>query len=89
MKTQVYQPGRFRRTINDLVMAEMFMLQATIESAAAIGDGISTISRELTGDEGESRSWESISSTLQRTADSAIEPYATRFRYLRDLPEEQ
>ena len=78
--------GRMRRTVNDLVMAEMFLVQATIESAAAIGDGLDELGRQLSGgDEREASPWESITGVLQRTADEAIEPYTTRFRYLLDI----
>ena len=37
--------------VNDLVMAEMFLVQATIESAAAIGDGINELGRQFSGDD--------------------------------------
>jgi hypothetical protein len=75
-----------RRTVNDLVMAEMFLVQATIESAAAIGDGLNELGRQLSaGNEEESSPWDTISGVLQRTADEALEPYTTRFRYLRDI----
>ena len=80
MQSQQMQPSRVRRTVNDLVLAEMFLVQATIESAAAITDGL----RQLTSGE-EQGSRESVSEVLQRTADEAVEPYTTRFRYLRDL----
>ena len=54
--------------------------------AAAIGDGLDELGRQLSaGDERESSPWESITGVLQRTADEAIEPYTTRFRYLMDI----
>jgi hypothetical protein len=80
MQTQEIQPSRVRRTVNDLVMAEMFLLQATIESATAIGDGLN----ELGTEEGR-ESWEAITGILQRTADEALEPYTTRFQYFRKM----
>lgn len=80
MQNEPMQPSRMRRTVNDLVLAEMFLVQATIESAAAITDGI----RQLAAEEDE-RSWDSVSSVLQRTRDEALEPYTTRFKYLREL----
>ena len=86
MQEQQVTPSRMRRTLNDLVMAEMFMVQATIESATAIGDGLNELGRQLSaGDEAESSPWESISGVLNRTVDEALEPYTTRFRYLRDI----
>ncbi len=86
MQNSEVQSSRMRRTVNDLVMAEMFLVQATIESAAAIGDGINELGRQISpSGEDEPRSWDSISGVLQRTADDALEPYTTRFKYLRDM----
>ena len=76
------QPTRVRRTVNDLVMAEMFLLQATLESAVAISDGISALSREWNGDEEQPGG---IPGVLARTADEAVEPYTSRYRYFRDM----
>ena len=86
MENSEMQSSRMRRTVNDLVMAEMFLVQATIESATAIGDGINELGKQMSQDvEEQERSWDSISGVLQRTADEALEPYTTRFRYLRDM----
>ncbi len=86
MQTDDAQTGRFRRTVNDLVMAEMFLVQATIESATAIGDGLSQLGRQLSSsDEDRESPWDAISTILRSTADDAVEPYTTRFRYLRDI----
>ena len=82
MQTDNTQPGRFRRTVNDLVMAEMFLVQATIESATAIGDGISELGRQLSAGDEAAVSRESLTTLLQRTADEAVEPYTSRFRVL-------
>ena len=84
MQTQKVQQSRVRRTVNDLVMAEMFLVQATIESAAAIGDGINALGKQISGNE-EAERQDSISAVLQRTADEALEPYTSRFKYLRDM----
>lgn len=86
MQAQDIQPSRVRRTVNDLVMAEMFLVQATIESVAAIGDGINELGKQIAAnDEGEISPWDSISGVLQRTADEALEPYTSRFKYLREM----
>jgi hypothetical protein len=78
--------GRFRRTVDDLIIAEMFLVQATIESATAIGDGLSALGRQITSaDETGLAPADSISQALQRLADNAVEPYTSRFRYLRGL----
>jgi hypothetical protein len=86
MQTGKPTSNRLRRTIDDLIIAEMFLVQATIESATAIGDGLSTLGRQITsGDEAGSAPADSIGQTLQRMADEAVEPYTSRFRYLREL----
>ncbi len=79
------QPGLIRRTVNDLVMAEMFLVQATIESASAISGGINELGRHLSSEQDEEAQLDSIATVLQRTADEAIEPYTTRFKYLRGI----
>ncbi len=76
------QPGRVRRAVDELVMAEMFLVQATIESASAIGDGLSELREALTAENSDTRKALDL---LQRTADEAVEPYTTRFRYLKQL----
>lgn len=82
MESNELQPGRMRRTVNDLVMAEMFLLQATIESATAIGDGLD----ELFGADGDAEhSWDEISCVLRRTRNDAIEPFTTRYKYFRRM----
>ena len=90
MQGQQTDNKRIRRTVNDLVMAEMFLVQATIESANAIGDGIAQLGKQInTADEASNAStWDGISTVLQRTADEALEPYATRYRYFRKMLED-
>ena len=86
MQANEIQQSRVRRTVNDLVMAEMFLVQATIESAAVIGSGINELGRQISGsDEAPNSPWDSISTVLQRIADDALEPYTSRFRYLRKM----
>ena len=36
-----------RQTVDDLIIAELFLVQATIESASAIGDGLSDLGRQF------------------------------------------
>lgn len=81
MEQQEAQPGRLRRAVNDLVMAEMFLIQATLESASAIGDGVS----ELVDANGEGE--ESVAATLQRIRESALEPYTARYQFWRAMRE--
>ena len=86
MQADERQTSSLRRTVNDIVLAEMFLLQATIESATAIGDGLSQLGQQLSNsDEDRTSPWDAISTILRNTADDAVEPYTTRFRYLRDI----
>lgn len=86
MQANNAQPSRMRRTLNDLVLAELFLVQATIESASAIGEGFTALGQQIAdGSDSEASPWDSISSVVRRTADEAVEPYATRFRYLREM----
>lgn len=86
MATNSEPQGRARRTIDDLIIAEMFLVQATIESAAIIGDGLSTLGRQITGaDDAGIAPADSIGATLQRLAGEVAEPYTSRFKYLRGL----
>jgi hypothetical protein len=83
MQSQNVPHSRVRRTINDLVMAEMFLVQATIESASVISDGINELGKQINQrDEADERS---ISALLQRIADDAVEPYSSRYEYFRDM----
>lgn len=75
-----------RNRVNDLVMAEMFLVQATIESVNVIGDGISELSKHLAAnDDTQNEQQASITDTLARIADQAVEPYTTRFKFFREL----
>lgn len=68
--------SRAGRALNDLVMAELFLVQATIESATALGDGISEMRDQPR---------EELPALLKRTRSQVTEPYVTRFKYLREL----
>jgi hypothetical protein len=86
MQANERQQGRVRRTVNDLVMAEMFLVQATIESAAVLGSGISELGQKISNsDEAANSPWDSVSTVLQRIAGEALEPYTSRFKYLRSM----
>ena len=74
--------SRAERVLGDLVMAELFLVQATIESASAISDGISELRDMYWEDQEGDR--EELSAFLKRTREQVMEPYSTRFRYLRD-----
>ena len=86
METSNMTTGRVRRTIDELIIAEMFMVQATIESATVIGDGLSDLGRQLTaGDDSGRAPADSLGATLQRIAGDAVEPFTSRFKYLQNL----
>ena len=83
MQSQQVPQNRVRRTVNDLVMAEMFLVQATIESATVIGSGINALSKHI--GQGDETGASSLSALLQRIADDAVEPYSSRYHYFREL----
>lgn len=85
MQTQQPQQNRVRRTVNDLVMAEMFLLQATIESASAIGDGFNELGKQISADEENQKDWGAISQVIRQAADEALEPYTSRYKYFREM----
>ncbi len=83
MQSQNVPHSRVRRTVNGLVMAEMFLVQATIESVSVIGNGINELGKQITQrDEAGERS---ISALLQHIADDAVEPFSSRYGYFRDM----
>ena len=75
----VTEKDRVKQAVNELVLAELFLVQATIESATAIGDGLSALT-----DDTRVRK-ESVASVLARTADEALEPYTSRLKLYREL----
>ncbi len=80
--------NRAGRAISDLVMAELFFVQATIESASALGDGISELRDHLYWDEADGAPEEELSEFLRRTREQVVEPYAARFQYFQDMVRE-
>ncbi len=77
--------NRAERAIGDIVMAELFLVQATIESASALGDGFNGLREQLSA---ETDTGEDFRSFLERTRKQLLEPYSTRFKYLRDMHNE-
>jgi hypothetical protein len=73
--------SRAGRAISELVMAELFLVQATIESASALSDSITELRQNESG--------EDLTTLLARTRRDVVEPYSTRFKYLRELVSEQ
>lgn len=86
MKRNIVEQGAVRRAINDLVMAEMFLVQATVESAAAIGDGVDRLSRTINAEgHGHPLEDEPVQAVLRHIAGQALEPYSSRLKYLRQM----
>ncbi len=83
MQSQHVPPNRVRRTVNDIVMAEMFLVQAAIESATVIASGINELGKQLS--QPDEAAAGSLTTLLQRIADDAVEPYSTRYEYFRDM----
>lgn len=73
--------NRAERVIGDIVMAELFLVQATIESASALSDGIDGLRDQFSS---EIDTKEDFRSFLERTRKQLLEPYTTRFKYLRE-----
>jgi hypothetical protein len=68
--------------------AELFFVQATIESASALGDSISELREQLSANEAGGER-EELVSFLKRTRDQLVEPYTTRYRFFRDLVQDE
>lgn len=86
MQQNKIQPSRTRRAVNDLVIAEMFLIQATLESAVAIGNSVSALGRQISqesAEEGEPE--ESTQEVLQRLRNEALEPYTSRYQCFREM----
>jgi hypothetical protein len=88
MNSEFNAEERFRRTVGDVVVAEMLFIQATVESASVIGSGLQELGHHLLAAPSDPcQPVGSIASLLQATADRALEPYSTRFGYFRQLRE--
>lgn len=82
---EVDSQSRMSRAVSDLVVAEMFLVQATIESANVIGDGLNELGKQFYWSEDDTPPKEPIKSVLMRTKDEVVESYTSRFNYLRKL----
>jgi hypothetical protein len=76
--------GRAGRAISDLVTAELFLVQATIESASILGESIN----EYREEQGKDTSTLEFRDFLRQTGEQLVEPYSVRFKYLRDMVRE-
>ena len=84
-ENKIEAQSKISRAVGDLVIAEMFLVQATLESASVIGESISELGRQFYWREDDSPPQEPIKNVLLRTRDEVIESYSTRFNYLRKL----
>lgn len=82
---EVDSQSRVSRAVSDFVIAEMFLVQATIESANVIGDGLNELGKQFYWSEDDTPPKEPIKNVLIRTKDEIVESYASRFNYLRKL----
>jgi hypothetical protein len=83
--SEIEPQSKMRRAISDLVIAEMFLVQATIESASLIGDSISELGKQLYWSENDTPPQEPMKNVLLRTRDEVLDSYSSRFNYLRKL----
>ncbi|MFK8050272.1 MAG: hypothetical protein AB8B81_17720 [Halioglobus sp.] len=82
---EVSSQSRMQRAVSDIVVAEMFLVQATLESANVIGDGLNELGKQFYWSEDDMPPKEPIKNVLVRTRDEVVESYASRFNYLRKL----
>ncbi len=85
MQTEPPRESRVRRFVNDLAVAEVLMIQATVESAEILSAGLADISEQLSADRPRRVDQPSVPTLLQHTAARAVEPYTTRIAYFRQL----
>jgi hypothetical protein len=84
-KNPIDNQSKIRRTISDVIVAEMFLLQATIESANVIGDSINELGKQFYWSDQDTPPQEPMKNVLLRTRDEVVESYSSRFNYLRKL----
>ena len=82
---EVDSQSRVSRAVSDIIIAEMFLVQATIESANVIGDGLNELGKQFYWSEDDTPPNEPIKNVLMRTKDEVVESYTSRFNYLRKL----
>ena len=83
--TQLEPQSKVRRVVGDIVVAQMMLIQATIESASLISECISELGAPTDSQEDAVVTAQPIRNTLLRTRDDVIDSYASRFSYLRKL----
>ncbi|MEH6593832.1 MAG: hypothetical protein V7746_26430 [Halioglobus sp.] len=77
--------SKMRRAFGDIVVAEMFLVQATVESASVITEGITELGKQFYWSDNDNPPDEPIKTVLLRTRDEVVDAYSSRFNYLRKL----
>ena len=89
---QTQQDNTFRqragRAISDLVMAELFLVQATIESASILGESITDYREKRDQETANDSTTLEFGDFLKQTSEQLVEPYSARFKVLRDMMRE-
>lgn len=80
-----FHDSHTRQAVNDLVMAEVFLIQATLESAVAIGSGVSALGRHMRQSQEDEAAAESVQAVLQRLGNEVLEPYTSRYQCFREM----
>ena len=76
----IERPGYAPSRLDELLVAEIFLVQATIESASALGDGIKA-ARELEGEDRRRK----LGEVFRATRSNVVKPYKERLSYFRQL----
>lgn len=73
-------PLRANRTVNEILVAELFLVQATIESASTLGESLASARSAL-------NDGVDLGDVLRVTGQRALAPYRERYNYFRRLRE--
>ena len=79
---------RAERAVNEWVVAEIFLIQATIESAAALGESAAALGdslRTLRASQAKLDDVAKLGEVAKQTAPQLVEPYKRRFQALKEL----
>ncbi len=76
MRNEDYSQAGVQSVLNELVLAEMFLMQATLESAGVIGSALAELGED---------NKRPMTDLLWDTADQTFDAYASRFRLLRRM----
>ena len=83
--TQIEPQSKLHRAMSDIVVVEMMLVQAIIESTSLIGECIVEVSAQVEGGENGETTVEPIRNILLRTRDDVVDSYSSNFSYVRQL----